>query len=427
MLTLGFAVLLFASIRLFKNQPNANTNPAIVFSFVGLVVGFGAEAMPFFISTSFQAKSYILSCSIIFIFGAVIGNRAFRPPAYSGTMMSSVSRQSSTGNVVTNTLLVLLGVAFLAGGLHLIMYWNQLVSDSRDISSFFTETRVASVQRGESIFSDFGGLTYFHTGAPVYLFCVSLFLITTGRVSGRWKMLLFPAIACSLLLGMLEGARAGFFYNFISYIVAAYMRGLVGWRGLKLAGFFAIAMFMVTTLVMRESAESWDEGLIVTFNHIVLYFFAPVPLFGQWFDKYGFHLEWFGIYNFLDKIGLVEYEKISKFAPFLSGGIGFDGFNFYGNAYTAFAVVMDNLDEWALIYWLIFGLVAGTAHAWSRWALPLAIYSFMYSSIIQVMYWERFLDNMQIMVRLIIFFTVFKTIESLIDRRFYRIFNRFRQ
>lgn len=424
MLTLGFAVLLFASIRLFKNQPKAN--PAIAFSVVGLVVGFGAEAMPFFVSTSFQAKSYILSCSTIFIFGTVIGNRVFRPLVYSGTTISSVSRQSSTGNVVANTLLVLLGVAFLVGGLHLFMYWYQLVSNSRDISSFFTETRVASVSRGESIFSDFSGLTYFHTGASVYLFCLSLFLIATGRVLGLWKMLLFPVIACSLLLVMLEGARSGFFYNFISYIVAAYMSGLVGLRGLKLAGFFALAMFMVTTLFMRESAESWDEGLILMFNHIVLYFLAPIPLFGQWFDRYGFHLEWFGISRFFDKIGLIEYGKISEFAPFLSVGTGFDGFNFSGNAYTAFAVVMDNLGEWALIYWLIFGFVAGIVHACSRWALPLVIYSFMYSSIIQVMYWERFLDNMEPMVRLIIFFTFFQAIESFIDRRFYR-FNRFRQ
>ncbi len=426
MLTLGFAILLFISIRLFKNQPKAN--PAVAFSFVGLVVGFGAEAMPFFVSTSFAAKSYILTCSIIFVFGTVIGNRLFPPPAQSGNTMNSVSRESINGNIVANTLLVLLGVAFLAGGLQLFIYWNQLVSASRDISSFFTEMRVASVSRGESIFSDFSGLTYFHTGASVYLFCLSLYLIATGRVSGLWKILLYPVMACSLLLGMLEGARAGFFYNFVSYIVMAYMRGLIGWRGLKLAGFFAIAMFMATTLLMRVSAESWDDSLILTFNSIVLYFLAPVPLFGQWFDRYGFHLEWFGIFGFLDKIGFIQYEKIAEFAPFLSVGTGPDGFNFYGNAYTAFAVVMDNLDKWALIYWLIFGLIAGIVHGWSRWALPLAIYSFMYSSIIQTMYWERFLDNMQPMVRLIIFFTIFQAIDSLRSkRRFYRFFNRHRQ
>lgn len=427
MLTLGFAVLLFASIRLSKNQPKAN--PAVAFSLIWLVVGFVVEALPFFVSISFEAKLYMLVCSTIFVFGVVVGNRVFRPPVLLKTTIDRISRQSSNRNGVANTLLVLLGVAFLAGGIDLFIYWIQLVNASKDLNTFFSETRWASVSRGESIFSGFGRLTYFHTGAQIHLFLISLFLMVTGRISGLWKVLLFLTIAFSLLLTLLEGARSMFFYYLISFVVMAYMRGLISHRKLALLGFCSLTMFVVSTLFMRASAENWDEGLIVAFNHILIYFFAPTPLFGLWFAGYGSHLEWYGLFTFLNKFGFIrDYSyNLSSTSSFLSAGSGLGGFDLSGNVYTAFAVVMDNFGVWALIYWLVFGTIAGVVHAWSKWTLPCAIYSLIYPSILLTIFWEYFFSGLETQVRLIVFFTVFQAIESLINRRFHGFSNRLRQ
>src|SRR5574340_277823 len=158
MLFLGFLIMLYFSLRLPSNQSKAN--PAVAFSLTWLVIGFGVEMLPFFVSIPFLCKSYILFNGALFVLGGTLGSLAFYNKFSSEPTFLELSKPTNS-SYIFNTLLVLVGVVLLAIGMDMFIYWQPVALAAPRLAQFFLEVRAAALQ-GESLFN---ALSYLHRTA----------------------------------------------------------------------------------------------------------------------------------------------------------------------------------------------------------------------------------------------------------------------